>query len=244
MMNDRSLASELPDGSSVGPAEASPSSAKAKTAQEAAMEFVLEGLRTGRYRAGDQVVPEYVATEVGISHVPVREAVRTLEGRGTLTHVPRKGYFVSKLDTEDLDALGTLGELLETEALHRALPAITPDQIERMHDAITAGRSHVGRDPIGVATACRDFHNVMLERGVPKLLSRHLSMMWSTMEPYRPVLYASQVNQESCCDEHAAILEAIERRDVGEAVRAYDQHRANILLAVRQQVWFSDLDGA
>lgn len=214
---------------------------RAKSAQQAALEYLLHGLRTGRYRAGEQIVPEAVAAEVGVSHVPVREAVRKLEGRGTLTHVPRKGYFVTKLDVDDLKTLIVLGRLLETEALRDTAPVISSDQIVRMRAAIADGRGRVGNDPIGVAAACRTFHNVMLEQGVPRLLRSHLDLLWSTMEPYRPLIYTSERNQLASCTDHAAIVDAIESGDLDKTIGAYDQHRTNILHSLREVLWFADI---
>lgn len=210
-----------------------PWQARAKGAQEVAMEYLLHQLHSGRFRAGEQIVPEAIAAEIGVSHVPVREAIRTLEGRGTLTHRPRKGYFVTELDIEDLDTLATLGDLLETEALRRCVPVIDADQISRMSGAIDEGRSQVGESPIAVAAACRSFHRIMLERGVPRLLHTHLNLMWSSMEPYRPLLYAAVPNQQASCAEHEEILAAIADGDLARAIQAYDEHRNNVLGALR-----------
>lgn len=213
---------------------------RAKSAQEAAVDFLLHGLRTGRYRAGDQIVPETVAKEVGVSHVPVREAVRKLEGRGTLTHIPRKGYFVTKLDLEDLDTIVVLGALLENEAVRRVVPVIAPEQIVRMRQTIEEGRALHGKDPVGVASTSREFHSILFEQGVPKLLLQHLDLLWATMEPYRPLLYAAEQNQHAACSEHEAIVAAVERGDVEAAIVAYDKHRMNTSRAMRDLIQATD----
>lgn len=211
-----------------------------KSAQEAAVDFLLHGLRTGRYRAGDQIIPEAIAEEVGVSHVPVREAVRKLEGRGTLTHIPRKGYFVTKLDLEDLKTIVVLGKLLESEALRRVIPELTPDQLERLRQTIEDGRALHGQDPVGVAATSRAFHDILFEQGVPKLLHQHLNLLWATMEPYRPLLYAAEQNQHAACSEHEAIIAAIELGDIEAAVAAYDEHRSNTSLAMRDLIQVTD----
>lgn len=213
---------------------------RAKSAQEAALDFLLHGLRTGRYRAGDQIVPETVAEEVGVSHVPVREAVRKLEGRGTLTHIPRKGYFVTKLDLDDLETIVVLGALLENEAVRRVVPVITADQITRMRQTIEDGRALHGEDAVGVATTSREFHDTLFEQGVPKLLLQHLDLLWATMEPYRPLLYAAEQNQHAACSEHEAIVAAVERGDVEAAIDAYDTHRMNTSRAMRELIQVTD----
>lgn len=211
-----------------------------KAANDLALEFVLHAVRTGHLRAGDQVSPEVIATQLQISHVPVREAIRRLEGRGVLTHVPRKGNFVTELNLEDMETLVVLGRLLETEALERAVPLITDDQLERMQKTIALSRPLVGSDPIGIAAASREFHGILLERGVPRLLLRQLDLLWGSMEAYRHLYYDEAVHQEATCVEHQAILDALTQRDVEKTVDVFNQHRTSINDAITQLPPFAD----
>ena len=54
-------------------------------------------------RMGSERVPqEEIAERIGVSVVPLREALRVLEGEGQVTYWPRRGYFVTELHTADL----------------------------------------------------------------------------------------------------------------------------------------------
>ncbi len=212
------------------------------TAQEFALDYLLHSIRTGRLAAGEQVSAEVVAGQIDVSHVPVREAIRRLEGRGVLTHVPRKGHFVTELNVADLDSLVVLGRLLETEALHSAVPAITDGQITRMQATIDQSRAVVGVDAFAVAAQAGAFHSILLEKGVPRLLLRQLDLLWSGMEAYRHFYYALSVYQTATCDEHGAILQALQHRDVDATIEAFNSHRISINTAMKQLPPFSEAE--
>lgn len=211
-----------------------------KAAQEVALDYLLYAIRTGELAAGEQVSPEAVASQVQLSHVPVREAIRRLEGRGVLTHVPRKGHFVAELNLDDLEMLAVLGRMLETEALERAVPVITDDQVQRMRATIERSRGLVGVDGATVQAEAGAFHAILLERGVPRLLQRQLDLLWSGMEAYRHFYYARSEYQTATCEEHEAILDAVADRDVARTVEVFNAHRVSVAHATRLVAPFAE----
>ena len=58
-----------------------------------------------------------------MSAVPVREALRILEGEGHVHYRPHRGYVVAALDVDDLTEIYRIRELLETEAVRQSHPA-------------------------------------------------------------------------------------------------------------------------
>ena len=52
--------------------------ASAATAEEEAYRHIQQKLRLGRYKAGERLIPEEIAAEIGMSRMPVREAFRRL----------------------------------------------------------------------------------------------------------------------------------------------------------------------
>jgi DNA-binding GntR family transcriptional regulator len=70
------------------------------TAEEEAYNFLLEGICGGRYRKGDRLIAEDIASEIGMSRMPVREAFRRLDAQGLVTLRPNRGAVVSGLDIE------------------------------------------------------------------------------------------------------------------------------------------------
>src|SRR5258708_28889539 len=63
---------------------------------------------SGALAAGTRVNQDRVAAEQGVSHIPVREALRRLEAEGLVTFAPRRGFFVARLSAEHAADLGEL----------------------------------------------------------------------------------------------------------------------------------------
>lgn len=211
-----------------------------KAAHEVALDYLLHAIRTGLLAVGEQVSPEAIASQISLSHVPVREAIKRLEGRGVLTHVPRKGHFVTELDIDDIDAMLTLGNMLETLALEYAVPVITDDQIMRLRATIERCRSEVGHDAAAVQAEADEFHAIILERGIPRPLLRQIALLWSGMAAYRHFYYARTTYQIATCEEHAAILAAIEKRDIAQTIETFNIHRANVTRATKHLAPFTE----
>ena len=67
------------------------------TAEEEAYSHILQRIRSGQYRSGDRLIPEEIATEIGTSRMPVREAFRRLATEGLVDIRPHRGAVVRKL---------------------------------------------------------------------------------------------------------------------------------------------------
>src|SRR5262249_57419427 len=81
---------------------------------------------------GDKIAREEIAAALKISISPVREALAVLEQEGQVTSLPRRGYFVTQLDIDDLREIYELRALLEERAVRRALPLLDEDALERV----------------------------------------------------------------------------------------------------------------
>ncbi len=73
--------------------------ASLSTAEEEAYKFLLDAICGGRYHKGDRLIAEDIASEIGMSRMPVREAFRRLDAQGLVTlrsqpwrHRQRPGY--------------------------------------------------------------------------------------------------------------------------------------------------------
>ena len=80
---------------------------------------------TGRYNENSFVI-DRVALRLGVSHTPVREAVRRLEAEGFLRYEPRKGVKVRPLNLNEFEELVTLRKALEPIVLTHAIEASDP----------------------------------------------------------------------------------------------------------------------
>ena len=69
------------------------------------LEHLAQGIIEGEFAPGQRLTEEDVATRLGVSRSPVREAFRRLEHDGLAVGIPRKGLFVRRLDAGDAVSL-------------------------------------------------------------------------------------------------------------------------------------------
>src|ERR1700750_2213320 len=90
-----------------------------KTAQS--MERALQRMRakvvSGELMPGEQIRQEEMAGELGVSRVPLREALNVLADQGLLIHRPNSGYFVAKRAPNELAQIRRILQLLENELM-------------------------------------------------------------------------------------------------------------------------------
>ncbi|QXJ24273.1 GntR family transcriptional regulator [Actinomadura graeca] len=202
-----------------------------------AQEFVLTELRraitTGRFRPGTPVRQDAIAEEFGVSRVPLREALKTLQGEGLVGYRAHRGYFVEELSLDDLREVYRIRELLEGEAIRKAVTRLTPErlqELERAQDEVE--RAAADMDVLTMAAANRNFHMTLFEcAGMPRL-TRLIATLWDATDAYRSIYYAEDDNRERVIAEHQATLDALRRRDAEEARRILDVHRAHAVSAL------------
>lgn len=207
------------------------------TAQDTALAALRADLRDGFLTPGDQVVQETLAERYGVSRVPLREALKTLEAEGQVVYHPNRGYFVTELRVADLLEVYRLRELLEAEAISVAVPALSDEDVdafaELLHDVDVASAAG---DVETLTAANRRFHFAIFDAaGLPRL-SRLLRQLWDATDAYRSLYFASTVNRARVDREHAAMLAALRRRDAERVIRLHDEHRRRSVAAVRAQL--------
>jgi len=94
------------------------------SAQGEAYQFILAGIREGRFRPGDHLVAKDVAAELRLSRMPVREALARLAVEGLVIARPNRGAVVTRLTAEDIGELFEIRAVLEGLAVRLAVPAV------------------------------------------------------------------------------------------------------------------------
>ncbi|TYB58021.1 GntR family transcriptional regulator [Nonomuraea sp. PA05] len=195
-----------------------------------AQQFVLGELRraitTGRLRPGAPIRQDALAEELQVSRVPLREALKTLEGEGLVTYKPHKGYCVAVLSLDDLREVYRIRELLEEEAVRAAVARLTDDDLGRIEAAQEeVERAAAAGDVAAMASANRTFHMTLFDcAGMPRL-ARLIRTLWDTTDAYRSMYYGDAGNRERVVKEHRAALDALRRRSADEAVTTLNVHR-------------------
>lgn len=205
------------------------------TAQEFVLAELRRGIVTGELRPGEQIRQDALAERLGTSRVPLREALKILEGEGQVAYHPHRGYFVAELSADDLSEVYRIRELLEDEAVRVALPRFSEDDVAALHAAMDAIEAAAGVGDIpGMTLANRQFHFLLIERAELPRLARLIRQLWDATDAYRSVYFAEPPNREQVEREHRAIVEAVRERDVERTLHLLREHRAHAVHRVTQ----------
>lgn len=203
------------------------------TAQDAALTALRHRIVSGSLVPGAQIRQELLAGQLGLSVVPVREALKTLEAEGQVVYAPHRGYFVAQLDLRELTEAYRLRELLEDEAVSRAVPVLGRTGVARMRAAAreVEAASRIG-DIVAMTAANRRFHFSLFDAAEMPRLSNFVRMLWESTDPYRSMYFSSGENRRVVNEEHRSIMRAISARDVGATLKLLQLHRENAMASL------------
>lgn len=194
---------------------------------------VRQAILDGRFTPGSRIRQEEIARELGTSRIPVREALRELEGEGLVTLVPHSGARVSVMDFAEYHELYRLREVVEPMVIAESAVRMTDEHLERLR-RLLAVFERSSADGLAWLESDRRFH---LETYAMAPLPRALSMIegfWNQTQQYRRAyLHTIRRNLETVDWEHRLILEALERRDGDNASSLQRMHtrRTRLTLA-------------
>ncbi len=203
------------------------------TAQEAVLAEIREQLLDGRLAPGESIRPDALGDELGVSAVPVREALRILEGEGHVHYRPHRGYVVATLDVDDLIHIYRIRELLETEAVCRAIPRLPGETVARLHE-IVHEMDGVQEDFISLTAVNRRFHFTLFEAAEMPQLVRVLRILWDSSDRYRLRYLMSPENRHLVHDQHQRMMKAVADRDVEAFIDESQKHRSHAIAVLAE----------
>ncbi len=209
--------------------------ARVPTAEARAAATLRTAILDGELLPGQRVNQETWAARVGVSLIPVREALRALAGEGLVTYRPRRGYAVTELDLADLEEVYRLRSLLETDALLRGVPGAGHDDLvalERAADGCAAAAA--AGDVAGQLAANRRFHDRLHGLAGSRTLCRLIDLLWDSTEAYRALYYVLPGEAAEADRAHRAILGAVAAGNARLAVELQDAHRERALARLRE----------
>ncbi len=185
----------------------------------------------GKYVPGDWLRQEDIATQMGVSMTPVREALDLLVASGIAERVPYRGVRVREMSAKDVaDAYG-LRLILEAMIAREAALHITSAQIANLEKIMDEMKKRVKLNEMPQERQLsRDFHLSIAEASDNDLMKKLYSVVanafpdWLLYEAIfrNPEILAGSVSQTY--EEHSAIMNALIRGDVEKAVQTSIDH--------------------
>lgn len=174
----------------------------------------------GRLAPGAQLRQDHLARDFGVSHIPVREALRRLEAEGLVEHLPRRGAFVTALSADEARDALDLRLALETLATQLAVPRA--DTATWTEAARLLHLAELSRAPDDLAALNWRFHRTLLAPCERPRLLRTLEGVWQTLDRYLRLLPPEPADAGEAG--HWAILAAYKARDAAQATALVSTH--------------------
>lgn len=200
---------------------------------------VAESLRAavidGRLKGGQWLRQEALAQELGVSQMPVREALRRLVADGLAERIPYKGVKVVEFTPEDIVDICTNRLVLEGLAVRLATRLITAEELERLRENLREAEAYTTQDQIGRRRRLNaEFHQSICRSSGRRYLVRLTESLWKWFPSV--ILYEGMLRQKELLParleretrEHWHILEALERRDAQLAEAETRRHIQNL----------------
>ncbi len=174
----------------------------------------------GRFAPGAPLRQDELASALGVSHIPVREALRRLEAEGLVEIRPRRGAFVAALSGDELQELNEMRVALECCALRLAIPRTSQADLRKAARVL----DKIDRNPSRWGELNTEFHRIIFEPAHrPRLLATILSLQ-RNVERYLHHEAAVVGNFTASQREHRRLLKLIESGRVNDACTLLTDH--------------------
>ena len=181
---------------------------------------IRDAILAGRLKPGERIDQDAIAEELGVSRLPVREALISLDREGMVHTIPRKGSYVSRIDRDDIvdhyQIFGQVAGLAAARAVAR-LDEAGIEHLGSLHARMLAAENLEEQQRLN-----HEFHRAINRAAgsqrmtsMLQLLSRSLPMPYVDF----PAEWLDEANRQ-----HKEILDAFRRRDTLAAQRAMEQH--------------------
>ena len=187
-----------------------------------------EAILKGELKPGERLMELQLASKLGVSRTPIREAIRMLEQEGLAVTVPRRGAEVARMTEKDMEDVLQIRAALDELAVQLATEQITDEQFDALEQARQNFENSLKSDDVKeIAQADVAFHDAIYNAtGNAKLVSM-LNNLREQMYRYR-MEYVKDIRQRSnLVEEHRELLDAISSRDSIKAKELMKTHLLN-----------------
>ena len=187
-----------------------------------------QGILKGDLKPGERLMEIHLASRLGVSRTPIREAIRKLELEGLVSMVPRRGAEVARISKQDLRDVLEVRRSLDSLAVNLACKRIDDEEKEALKKAEDDFEHAVKTgDATTIAEADVKFHDVILKASKNGRLVQMVNNLAERVYRYRLEYIKDSSNHLRLIEEHRRIVEYIEGGDVENACLASETHIDN-----------------
>ncbi|MBB1059143.1 GntR family transcriptional regulator [Marilutibacter spongiae] len=203
-----------------------------RSLSDQAFEVIRERILSARIPALAPIRQEALAEDLGISKIPLREALTRLEQSGLLRSLPNRGFFVPALSATEAEEVFALRLKLEPDAAADACLEADEARREAARSALRALESVDTGDKAGLATRNRSFHLSLVQSARHQVTAQLVERLHLLADRYVHKHLEPEGRYRRADDEHQRLLDAWLDRDTD---------RVRTLLRAHLQLTLDDL---
>lgn len=182
-----------------------------KSKNEIVYEYLLEQFISRKIQSGDKLNISKIAVECSVSEIPVREALRQLEGDGYVKFTSNKGAFATSLDRNAISQLVQVKGVLEGFATRLAVDNLTKEDIKTLNSINKEMETAmIENDSHQYSILNMQFHKHICLRCGNEELIKILEVLWKRWAITKEVFFGEKIRMKESLSEHAEIIKLIE----------------------------------
>ncbi len=190
--------------------------------------ILLDRIITRKIKPGEKLIEEELAENLGISRTPIREVLNRLFRDGLIELIPRKGGYIKKLTVRDVEEVYEIREVLENLAIRLAVPLIREKELKRIEELVRKTEKLTGRDKLkSQVNIDSELHNSIIASSGNSRLGKMIKSLYNFIQAFRVLESQQPQRSDQALQEHKTILEALSKRDAGQATELMSEHIKN-----------------
>ena len=186
-------------------------------------DLLRDYILTGRIRPGTRLVERQLAEQLGISRVPIREALIQLEKEGLIVSKP-SGRYVIELGEQDIDKLYQVRRVLEGLAVELAAQNTSPERAEALRSKLQDLQEAVAReDRSGYVRNDIDLHRLIWGQANNPYLLELLRTLTGPIYMF-VADNANVIGWDKAFELHESLVDSINAGDVRLALEHVERH--------------------
>ncbi|MEM9976774.1 MAG: GntR family transcriptional regulator [Cyanobacteria bacterium P01_D01_bin.2] len=175
----------------------------------------------GELEPGEKLKDKELASRLGVSRMPIREALRKLEDEGLVETAANRWTRVAPITLGDAETIYPIIQKLEELALELAFPKLSPQHIQKMQTANGDLKTALGQNnPHGAVVADTAFHQVLADIADNLELRAILNRLKAKYQRIELAYFSEASLLLASFEEHRMLLSALKTKNLDMAHRA------------------------
>lgn len=194
--------------------EASLKVRKGKYLREQVYKKLKDSILNGAIKAHSRLIEEKLASSLGTSRTPIREAIQKLEKEGLVYKLPKGGYAVGGITEEDIDEVFGIRSILEGYAAFLAAERITPHELDELEELVKKGEECLNSGDLeSLVKINTEFHEKLYKASKSKRLYSMISDLRDFIYRFRVYIFKHRSLAQISLKDHKEMIRLMRERN-------------------------------